>query len=226
LTGVASPWLQAARGALAGLVLLAGLPGVAAAGATASKFTFSVKTNYYSVAGVTDSAVRASLAKARPGGATQPYDAATAWQTRYTFTYDTQDGRCRLTACTVTTTAVVTMPFLRPAKELPLDLLQRWSAYFKGVTVHEQGHLRLAHEATAEVARRLDALGTAESAAELTRQVRATADAVLNEARAKERAYDEQTRHGATQGALIGWRPDPPATGPAAAPTGPTGPPH
>jgi predicted secreted Zn-dependent protease len=219
----ANPWLPTARQGLVGLALWCGLLGAALVeGAEAIKTTFSVKTNYYSVAGVTDSEVRASLAKSRPGGVSQPYHAATAWETRYTFTYDSPQGRYRLTSCTVTTKAVVTMPFLRPAKELPLDLIKRWSAYFKGVTVHEQGHLRLAREATAEVGRRLGALGEAGSAAELTRQIRATADTVLNDARARERLYDEQTQHGATQGALIWLRPDPPAAGPAAAPSVPT----
>jgi len=162
-----------------------------------------LRTNYYVVTGGTLAELYASILRGRPPKDGGSYDAKTEWNTSYTFNYQrTADGYAP-TVFEVKTVVVMTLPLWQPPKERPPELATNWWPYARALTTHELGHVSLARTAAAEAGRRLRGLGAFPSAGALTQAAQQAFDAALDESHAQERRYDEETRHGATQGAVF-----------------------
>jgi predicted secreted Zn-dependent protease len=162
-----------------------------------------LRTNYYVVTGGTSAELHASILRGRPQKDGIAYDAKTTWNTSYTLKYRRTNAGFEPTTFAVKTVVVVTLPLWQPPKERPPELAMSWWPYVRALTTHEQGHVSLAREAAAEAGRRLGGLGAFPSAEALTQAAQQAVTAALEEGRAKERRYDEETRHGATQGAVF-----------------------
>lgn len=96
--------------------------------------------------------------------------------------------------------AVVTLPRWQPPRLDSTDLLDRWTRFRAAVAAHEQGHVDIGLAA----ARALSA-----TLADAPPHPGAWADmahAVVSPYLDLERRYDAETRHGATQGAVLGSR--------------------
>jgi predicted secreted Zn-dependent protease len=131
------------------------------------------------------------------------YDAVTAWSLHWSFRYDRGPSQCALAAANIDLQIEVRLPELARDEALDPALLERWRAYAVALETHEMGHvdretavveaLRDEFENAApgpdcgEVGQRLNQIG-----ADYQRQVSIT-DAV----------YDQETGHGATQGAVF-----------------------
>ncbi len=95
--------------------------------------------------------------------------------------------------------AVVRLPHLRPPLGTSPALVERWNHYVDALRRHERGHVAIARAAARAV---LEALSELPPSAPPPIVARA-ASAALAEIRAAERAYDVDTRHGASQGAVF-----------------------
>jgi predicted secreted Zn-dependent protease len=109
-------------------------------------------------------------------------------------------GLCRVASAQVTLASTITLPRLVAG-----DALQgrRFDRYLTALTSHELGHYRHGEEAAAEVRSALQALGPMENCGALDRAAAATAAAIVERYRQRDREYDRLTEHGRTQGASL-----------------------
>ncbi len=149
---------------------------------------------YYDIVGSTASELRRQMDLLGPSDAGLRVDAYTAWYIRWNWPgHGTPDGDPSRATTSIQIT--VTLPrWANPAGADPA-LLKRWDEYRQALARHEQGHVEIVTRGYSEVLRAIrDANGaTAEQAAQQA----------LARIREAERVYDEETRHGATQGATF-----------------------
>ena len=88
----------------------------------------------------------------------------------------------------------------RPHRDDP-----RWDRYLAALRHHELGHLDRAVRASGILLDRLRAETPHPTCDGLGESMHATADAILEELRMRQRRYDRNTRHGETQG--VKWPP-------------------
>lgn len=159
---------------------LAALPGVVLVG--------------YPVDGRSPRAIRESINDGRPrpeqGDA---FDARTSWryQTRW---LSGPDGACDPASAELDMTIVVTLPELTSREHLDRRERETWDRYFAALIGHEHNHVRIAlagAEQMRSFMREAPNCATMEA-------VRAQIGAAIQQAND---AYDENTRHGRTEGA-------------------------
>src|SRR5579884_927583 len=154
--------------------------------------TVAARERYYDIAGATAAALRDQIRRFGPAddsGARR--DALTVWELEWAYRPAPARDGCALREVRVTLTLTVTLPRWTPPAAAPADLRAAWRTYLERVRVHEAGHAALAavHGPTCDAAR-----------AEATR----TAERIVAAGRARNRAYDVETRHGQTQGVVLG----------------------
>lgn len=126
----------------------------------------------------------------------------TEWYVRWTWRHrgDT-DGRCRITSVEVSLTGSILLPRLNGGSRAQNEAFDR---YLVLLAVHEEGHRRIAREAAQDIERLLRSLPEARSCRQLESEANAQARARLDEYLEREREYDRATRHGHSQGAVLG----------------------
>ena len=164
---------------------------------------------YYEVTGNTMGELLASMHRQRPPegyGVTRSFF---SWTTRW----EPVAGVCRITEARVSLRTEVTLPRWEPGPDASPGLVSQWRTFVENVRLHENGHLEIAVAAKYAVERELRRV-QAPSCMTVQGAGNQAAERVLSEYRARQRAYDARSRHGATQGAV--WRtPPPPAAPPA-----------
>src|SRR5579884_874483 len=166
--------------------------------------TVAARERYYDIAGATAAALRDQIRRFGPAddsGARR--DALTVWELEWAYRPAPARDGCALREVRVTLTLTVTLPRWTPPAAAPADLRAAWRTYLERVRVHEAGHGAIAEAAARELLAALAAVHgpTCDAArAEATR----TAERIVAAGRARNRAYDVETRHGQTQGVVLG----------------------
>jgi predicted secreted Zn-dependent protease len=137
----------------------------------------------------------------RRHGAVHP--AYTDWEVRWSYAPDRGPFGARVVDPQVVAEVTCTLPAWRPPSSTPADLISRWANYVDALERHEQGHIDLARAAATTIHEALRTLPPGATEAALLAAAEDAVDAVLVEIRARERAYDEATGHGATQGVSL-----------------------
>lgn len=160
----------------------------------------------YPVRGRTVGEVWRAMTAAAPTATGTAYhgrnDFALSWQWR------TAAGTglgCELRDPRVSVTSQITVPTLVPDSAAEPRLVERWAAYDAALRRHERGHEVIAARAAGDLVHALRRVRTAGCLAADSEGDR-TARAALTALQAAERAYDDSTGHGRTQGAV--WPPD------------------
>lgn len=152
----------------------------------------------HAVAGRTARQLRGSLGREgrRIEGETAP--AWTDWKVNVGYEYRRQEDRCRLTSPDVEVRITVHLPRWVDSAGAPRRLRERWRRDLRAMERHEEGHVRLARRAGRRVHRALADLpgGPCDR---LRARADSAAAAVLGEARAAQRRYDDVTDHGRRQ---------------------------
>jgi predicted secreted Zn-dependent protease len=143
----------------------------------------NAEIRFYTVTGSTANEIRNSLNQNRPGS----YDGWAQWH----FTWSgCQDGGVQVNY-------TITVDF--PQWSLPANpsgtLVQSWNLYINALALHEQGHVDLVMAAVPDF---IDTLQNVPC-----NEINATANAMLAEINHVNEQYDEETDHGATQGAVF-----------------------
>jgi predicted secreted Zn-dependent protease len=160
------------------------LPTILQPTATVDSITLdNAEVRFYIVTGSTASQIRNSLNQNRPGG----YDGWTQW-------YFTWTG-CRPEGVGVDYTITVDFPQWEPPANPSSTLVQSWNRYINALALHEQGHVDLVMEAIPNF---IDTLQNVPC-----NEINVTANAMLAEINQANELYDEETDHGATQGAIF-----------------------
>lgn len=160
------------------------LPTVTLPPVTVDSITITdAEVRFYTVTGSTANEIRSSLNQNRPGS----YDAWAQW-------YFTWSG-CQEGGVQVNYTITVDFPQWSPPPDPSSALVQSWNRYIHALALHEQGHVDLVMEAVPNFIETLQNVPCD--------QINATANAMLAEINQANVEYDEETDHGATQGAVF-----------------------
>jgi predicted secreted Zn-dependent protease len=162
------------------------------------------ETAYYPVAGADARVWRASMfLSARSAGVDAPFAAQTSWRVQWSYASTRASGvGCEVVSPTVELDVRYIMPQLVPDSAGSPEDRAEWHRYLAALWTHEKGHaLRGAHAAAAirDELRHIRVGSCALMAAE-TRRV---TDATIAKYRASDKEYDERSKHGARQGAML-----------------------
>jgi predicted secreted Zn-dependent protease len=156
-----------------------------------------MKERTYPVVGCSPAELVAAMSLLGPTRGGHRYAAYTDWVVTYRFrVVDLAPA-----AVAVEADVTMTLPHWIPLRSVPRELVDRWERYVDALRAHERGHVALAERAVEEVRaaiaktpRQLD-IGAVHATAA------SAAEAALAAVRERERDYDVETRHGASQGA-------------------------
>src|SRR5256885_5134056 len=172
----------------------------AALARAASRATIAAREQYYDIDGSSAGALRDQIRRLGPkdeSGKSQ--DALTVWSIEWSYATAQRGDSCALRDVKVTLNVAVTLPRWKPPATASPGLLKTWQAYSKAVRLHEAGHRTIAERNAREVMAALAPLrGT--SCDKLSDEAARTAERIVADGRARNRAYDVQTKHGQTQG--------------------------
>lgn len=125
----------------------------------------------------------------------------THWNVHWNFWWHSDaSGRCRITRVSTRLRTRIQMPELRGGTP---EQQTRFARYARALHQHEQGHVQFGRTAAQAIDRGIGALPEAPDCPTLERQANALGQRLLNEQAAQERAYDQSTGHGSTQGTRL-----------------------
>ena len=131
----------------------------------------------------------------------QRFHGYTRWNVRWTFRWWREaSGRCTITEVTTRLRTQVQLPELRsgtPAQQAVFD------RYLRALSHHEEGHVQFGHDAAQAIDEGIAALPAAPDCAALERRANTLGHRLLREHAEREKQYDRDTRHGASQGARL-----------------------
>lgn len=131
------------------------------------------------------------------------YDSATLWEMRWDYEYHRSNDRCAAENFEISVDVTTLYPkWVRMGKE-PASLVEKWEAYQQGLVQHETLHRDMVFEAAADISRLVASLPPSASCDALDREIRSLSKGRVRRLRAESRAYDHDTGHGLTQGAVL-----------------------
>ena len=156
----------------------------------------------YPVGGNTVAEINTQIGKCKPPSAGR-YAAITRYSLNYSYTASKQaDGLCRLARVSVGIHVAVALPGWTPGPGAAPGLADAWQAYVAALTLHEQGHVDRDVQSAQQLRSDLEALGESDCAT-LNVQVSALATKSGVALAQANLDYDNETGHGATQGAVL-----------------------
>jgi predicted secreted Zn-dependent protease len=179
-------------------------PDSAALARAAPLAAVTAREQYYDIDGSSAGALRNQISRLGPkdeSGKSQ--DALTVWSIEWGYGTAQRGDSCVLRDVKVTLNVSVTLPRWQPPATATAELRKTWQAYLKAVRLHEAGHRTIAERNAREVMAALTPLrgGTCDK---LSDEATRTAERIVADGRARNRAYDIQTKHGQTQGVELG----------------------
>ncbi len=172
----------------------------AALARNAPRAAITAREQYYDIDGSSAGALRNQIRRLGPkdeSGKSQ--DALTVWSIEWGYGTAQRGDSCVLRDVKVTLDVAVTLPRWKPPATAAPELLKTWQAYFRAVRLHEAGHRTIAERNAREVMAALTPLRGV-SCEKLSDEATRTAERIVADGRARNRAYDIQTKHGQTQG--------------------------
>ncbi len=155
----------------------------------------------YDVNGSNARELRQELDRKGPLFEGRRFDARTRWWVRWRYDLTPVAGGCRPTRPQVDLEIVITLPRWRRPASVPEDLAERWELYLERLREHEDGHAAVAEQAARTIAGLLEDLPAEEDCGSADRAADQAAQAEIGRANARDRQYDRETGHGASQGA-------------------------
>lgn len=161
--------------------------------------TIVEQSETYAVSGSTASDLRANMNRVRPKDpADQPADGVTYWDMRWKHSYTKTSDTCMVSSVTITMEIRTKLPWWID-RQPGTTLVERWDGFIIALKNHEEGHAEIARRGAAALRERLSGL-SARTCPLLDELADATADALVDHLKKENAAYDQRTRHGASQG--------------------------
>jgi len=162
------------------------------------------KNEYYEIRGSSEKDLRNQMCQ---HGCTwddgRKYDSVTSWYWTWVYDNDHAVQACSTDNFSVTLEITFRFPKWVRTNEAPQPLVDKWERYMKNLTLHELGHRDRVVDAAAELTGAVARLPHTLSCADRDQQVRALSSEIMAQLNAAQQEYDEDTSHGATQGALF-----------------------
>ncbi|HYL56539.1 MAG TPA: DUF922 domain-containing protein [Gemmatimonadales bacterium] len=182
-------------------------PAPATAAPALPRVSITGSEQYYDIDGTSAGALREGIRRLGPKDASgTPLDALTVWDLQWTYKavpVSAADSSCALQDLKVTLNVTVTLPRWTPPASVSASLRESWRTYLQHVRVHEAGHRAIAERNAADLYRALLGLRAA-TCAQLDSQASRTGEDIVADGRSRNRAYDVETKHGQTQGVVLG----------------------
>jgi predicted secreted Zn-dependent protease len=174
-----------------------------AATAIAARPLITAREQYYDIDGSSAGALRDQINRLGPKDESgQSRDALTVWSLEWTYGTAQRGDSCVLRDVKVTLDVGVTLPRWKPPSTATPRLNESWRTYLEHVKLHEAGHRAIAERNARELMTALSAIrGT--SCQKLADDASRRAEEIVAEGRARNRAYDVETKHGQTQGVVL-----------------------
>jgi predicted secreted Zn-dependent protease len=163
----------------------------------------AVRCRFYTIMGSTTRELRGQLDRLRDVNDNRPVAASTDWYVTWRYDYRTSAHGCAITAPVVSTRVEFTMPRWEPPETVDQDDVREWIRYLAALWRHERGHMRNGLDAANRIDDLLRGLAATSSCDELEAKADAAGEAMLDRFRERDRAYDEATDHGGTEGARL-----------------------
>ena len=184
------------------------VPAVASASSSAVAGTVRSRsaTTYYEVGGRSQADLTAALRKHGPRIRGSRFFGLTEWQVSVEYRPVSGAERCGIRDLTVHVDVETRLPRWTPSARASADLHRAWEGFIAALDEHEHGHRALAAEAAEALRRRLASVRVA-TCDQLDPVAQQTMAAVMKTYESHNLAYDAETGHGRTQGAV--WPPRP-----------------
>jgi predicted secreted Zn-dependent protease len=176
----------------------------APASPAAARIALTGRELYYDIDGASAGALRDQIRRLGPKDVSgQPRDALTVWELEWAYHDAPAADGCALRDLQVTLTVTITLPRWKPPATATPGLSESWRTYLEHVKLHEAGHRTIAERTARALFAALAPLRAA-TCDDLHSLATRTGEEIVAEGRAKNRAYDVQTKHGQTQGVELG----------------------
>lgn len=177
-------------------------PGPAAGPAAPAALPIAITTHeqFYDIDGSSAGALRESIHRLGPAGGD---DALTVWDLESSYRATPDAAGCVLRDVKVTLTVTITLPRWTPPADASTSLRNAWRSYLQHVRAHEAGHRAIAERNARDLIGVLKPL-RASTCDELDKLASRTVEEQVADGRARNRQYDVDTKHGQTQGVVLG----------------------
>ena len=169
--------------------------------ALSSDITVTRKNEPYVVSGASAQEIRSNLNRLGPVSEQGRHDAMTYWYIRWSYPFERRADSCDTGPVKVSVSIRMQMPQWSPPADAASDVSESWNRYLRALEHHENGHVNHGLQAAREVLEQLQRLDAKESCPAMDLAANAAANRILEDYRQRDKAYDQRTRHGATQGA-------------------------
>ena len=162
-----------------------------------AKVKVSKKTIFYSVYGLNGNEIRNSMNSKRSGS----YDAYTKWDIKWNYKWKNAGDKCKTSSLDVSIFVSYTLPKWKDEDKAGIDVKKKWSAYYKALLKHEQGHAKIGLKAANEIENIL--LSLRADCYSFENIANAKAKAIIKKYGKIEDEYDRSTNHGMKNGAVF-----------------------
>ena len=168
-----------------------------------SELKVKEKYQYYDVDGINVDELRRQM---RTNGTKwddgKVYAALTSWDIRYSWEVFYEDGKCFVKSVKTDVEITYSLPRRIPMNQDP-TFTAMWDDYVMRLKEHEFGHKDIAVKTAGEINQVIASLEGFSSEWELEREAKRRASEKLRQLKTLQVAYDDETRHGETQGAIL-----------------------
>jgi len=179
-------------------------PATAPVAASAPRPSMVATEQYYDIDGSSAGALRDQINRLGPKDESgKSRDALTVWSIEWSYAATSRPDGCVLRDVKVTLNVAVTLPRWKPPATATPEVVKSWQAYLRAVRLHEAGHRAIAERNAREVFAALTPL-RGMNCDLLSDEASRTAERLVADGRARNRAYDVETKHGQTQGVVLG----------------------
>ena len=164
----------------------------------------STDVTYYDIHGRTAAELVAEMRRAGPKTSEGSFLGETQSPVRWTWQTRSSGESCQLSSIKVVVNSQITLPRWAPPADTEPGLFAQWNTFLADLATHEIGHKDISARGAKAILGRLHAINT--SCASLNEEIRRRTDGIMTATRQEQVAYDADTRHGATQGAVFSFR--------------------
>lgn len=159
---------------------------------------------HYQIAPDTVTQIKRELRERSPiSRANQTFHGETQWTLVPNFRWAKHHNLCRIEDVHVQLNGTYLLPELVRDRETDSQTRTHFARYYEALLSHEKGHQDLWLEAGHKIERTLLEFEPFFDCRMLAQEAKTRVSAIIEEYRQKNRAYDQQTGHGRTQGAAI-----------------------
>ncbi len=180
------------------------VPPAAPGAPTAARPSIVATEQYYDIDGSSTGALRDQINRLGPKDESgKSRDALTVWSIEWGYAATSRPEGCVLRDVKVTLNVAITLPRWKPQATASPEVVKAWQSYVKAVRLHEAGHRTIAERNAREVFAALTPL-RGMNCDLLSAEASRVAEQIVADGRARNRAYDVDTKHGQTQGVVLG----------------------